>query len=152
MFARGREAAVLDHLKRHPDQGPGEYLRLGDGGRTENELGVAAVKAADPVQAADDLDHVAAQDTLVGMGLVNHHQLEVFKKFLPLLVERQQAQMNHIRVGNHDGRRRLPDLLAFAGRGIPVINGRKALGELGEHRGPFFHGLALVLFQGFNGK
>ena len=86
MLSRGREPAVLDHLKRHPDQGTGEYLRLGDSGGTEYELGGAAVKAADSMQTADDLNQVTAQDTLVGMGLVNHHLLEILKKFLPLLV------------------------------------------------------------------
>ncbi len=117
MFGRRREAAFLDHGEGVSHQRPGKFIRPGNGGRTKNKIWVAPVKPADAPQTADDLDHVAAEDALVGMGLIDHHQPQVLEKFLPAFVKGKQSQVQHVRVGDDDRRRLLADLFTVAGLG-----------------------------------
>jgi len=67
-------------------------------------------------------------------------------------VEREQAEVDHVRVGNEDRGDGLPNLLAAVAGGVSVVNLRLQ-GELGlERLDELLKSLSLILLQGLQGK
>ena len=81
---------------------------------------MASVKIAQAHQPAEHVRQVAAEHTPVGMDLVNDDIAQVLKQFDPLGMMRQDAGVQHVRVGNHD-MAGLPHGLAGSGGRVPVI-------------------------------
>ncbi len=76
-----------------PDQFCGQLLRVGDGGRGEDEDGLGAVPVADAPQPADHVGQMAAEHPAVLVNLVYDHVLEVLEELHPLRVVGQDAGM-----------------------------------------------------------
>jgi hypothetical protein len=69
------------------------------------------------------------------MGLVDHHELEIREHVAPAVVVRQDAEVEHVRVGQ-DQVRPLADLPALLARGVAVVDGRANLRDLQLGKGP----------------
>ena len=115
-----RRAAVVDRDERQPDEAFGERLGVGDGGRGEHELRVAAVVRAEAPQAADHLGHVPAEHAAVDVGLVEHDVAQMVQELGPALVAGQDADVEHVGVGEQDGRA-APDARPLGARRVAVV-------------------------------
>ena len=60
------------------------------------------VKRADAPQPADDVGQVRPKDAAVGVDFVDDDVAQVLKELDPLGVVRQDAGVEHVRVGEHD--------------------------------------------------
>ena len=141
-------AILIDDLEGGAGQPFGMLPRVGDGRRAEHELGVGAVESADAPEPADDVGDVGAEDAAVDVGLVEDDVAKAAEKGPPHVSVGQDAQVQHVRVREHDvgGPADLAPLLLG---GIAVVGGvprgdGKALAKLAQ--------LAkLVLGQGLGG-
>ena len=103
--AFGTRGLVLVHRgERRADEAFREALRVGDGRRGEDEARVRTVLPAEPPQPADDLGDVAAEDAAVHVRLVEHHVPQLMQELRPAFVARQDADVEHVRVAEEDGR------------------------------------------------
>ena len=125
LATKGR-AILLHHLDGKTDEPLGKAPRIGDGGRAQDELRRAAIPEAQSTEPAHDVRHVRAEDPPVDVSLVQHHVAQVSEQLGPALVVGQNAQVEHIRVGQHH-LRPLLDLPPSVGRGITVE-------DIGTHR------------------
>ena len=108
-----RRAVVGDRLERQADESLGEALRVGDGRRGEHELRRRAVDRAQPAQAPHDLRRVRAEDAAIDVRLVENDVAQMMEELGPAFVARQDADVQHVGVAEHDGRV-LADLRALA--------------------------------------
>ena len=97
-------------------------MRIADGGRSQYELRIRAVERRDPAEPAQDVGDVAAEDTAVGVGLVDDHVFEVEQEIVPSLVAGQHGQMDHVWVGEQQARF-LPGGVSGGCRSVPVVGG-----------------------------
>ncbi len=118
----GGGAVVIDQFHRPADEGFRQFFWILNGGRTEDEFGVAAVKFTKAQQPAQYIRQVAAEDTPVGMDFVNDDILQVFKQLHPFGVLGQDTGVEHIRVGYHH--------MAGLTHGTP--GGRRGIAVVGE--------------------
>ena len=81
---------------------------------------MGAVERADPLQAPDDVGHLAAEETAVGVQLVDDDVLDAREQAPPARVVRQHAGVEHVRVRHHDVAALL-DRGAAAGRRVAVV-------------------------------
>ena len=102
---RARRLILVDDGEGNADEALGEGLRLGDRRRREHEPGVGAVLRAEPPQAAHHLSHVAAEDATVDVRLVEHDEAELVEELRPSFVRGEDAQVQHVGVGEEDRRR-----------------------------------------------
>lgn len=107
------------------DQGLRVRLRVADGGRAQNELRSGAIERADALEPAQHVGNVAAEDTAIGVDLVDHHIAQVLEELRPLGVMRQDRLMQHVRVAHHD--------IAMQADRLPRIAGRVAIEGEGFH-------------------
>ncbi len=152
MPARAGRPALGDRLERKAEQLLGKGLGIGDRGGTGYDLGAGSVEFAHPFQPAEDLGEVGAENPPIGMEFIDHHKAEIAEEHLPLGVEGKKAQMDHVRVGNDDRGKGLPDFFPPVAGGVPVIDlglERKAGLERGDE---LAEGFELVLLQGLQGK
>jgi len=123
--------------------------RVGHGGRAADEDRVSAVEAAHPLQAPEHVGQVAAEHPAVDVQLVHHHVREVGEELLPLGVVRQDARVEHVRVGDHH--------VALPADGLPGVVRRVAVVGEGldvglELADEAVHLVHLVVGQGLGGK
>jgi len=97
-----RRAVLRDCAERQTDKLLGERLRVGDRRRGEDELRVRAVRVAEAAQAAHDLGDVRAEDAAVHVRLVEHDVPQAVDELGPALVVGQDADVQHVGVGEHD--------------------------------------------------
>ena len=81
---------------------------------------MAAVEFAQAHQPAQDVREVAAEDAPVGVDFIDHNIPEVLKQLYPLGMVRQDAGMQHVRIGYHD-MPRLADGFPRSCRCVPVV-------------------------------
>ena len=103
---------LLDHLLGHLD-------RVGDRGRAEDELRRGAVEAGDPLQAAEDVGQVAAEDAAVVVELVDDDVFQVLEELDPLGVVGQDPGVEHVGIGQDD--------VAAGADGLAGVLGRVAV-------------------------
>ena len=116
---------------------------------TADEDGVLSVEAADPFQPPEHVGHMAAEDSAVDVKFVHHHVLQVGKELLPLGVVRQDAGVQHVRVGDHHVAL-LADRLPGVVRRVAVIGeGLDVRLQFADETMHFRH---LVVGQGLCGK
>ena len=118
------------------DQPLGEFDRIGDRRRGEQEAGCRTVCCADPPEPPDHVRDVRAEDAAVGVGLVDHHPVEPFEEVPPRLVVGQDPDVEHVGVGHHQVR--FPaDRGPAVPWGIPVVDRVAEAGgiQLGESPG-----------------
>ena len=83
MPGRGRVAAVGDGDKVAVEEDAVQLLGVADGGRAGDVLRTAAAGGADAVEAAHDVEDVAAEDAAVGVELVDDDEAQILEKFNP---------------------------------------------------------------------
>ncbi|QDL75601.1 hypothetical protein DNK48_24880 [Streptomyces malaysiensis subsp. malaysiensis] len=129
-LAAGR--AVLGDLHDgHAGQPTRGGRRIGGGGRGEQEHRRGAVAGADAAQPAQHLGHMGAEDTPVGVALVDHHITQRAQEGGPSGVAGQDAPVEHVGVGEHVVRV-LPDPLALLDGRVAVVDRRP---DAGAQRG-----------------
>ena len=94
----------IDEFERLLGERFGEFPRVRDGGGAADELRIRAVEFADAAQAAEHVGEVAAVDAAVVVQLVDDEVAEVLERLRPVRVVRQDAAVQHVRVGEHDVR------------------------------------------------
>ena len=82
-LAHGR-AVVVDEGHVPAGEGFRQLLRVGDGGRAEDVLRMAAVELAQPHQPAQHVGQVGAEHAAVGVDFVDDDVFQVFKQLDPL--------------------------------------------------------------------
>ena len=95
-----RGAVVVDGGEGQADQPFGERLRVGDGRRGQHELRSGAVGRAQPAQPAHDLGDVRAEHAAVHVRLVEHDVAQVVEELGPVVVRRQDADVQHVGVAS----------------------------------------------------
>ena len=115
-------AVMVDQRDRRLDQPLGQLLRVCQRRRGAKEVRVAAVEAADALQAAQHVGHVAAEDAAVGVQLVQHHVAQAAQQFGPLRMVGQDAGVQHVGI-RQDGTCLASDAAALALRGVAVVGG-----------------------------
>ena len=116
-----RSAVRIDQAEGLADQPLGELHRVGDRGRGEDEPGAGPVQARDPPQAAQDVGDVGAEHAPVGVGLVHDHPAQAGEEVAPALVVGQDADVEHVGVGE-DQVRATPDLRPVLARRVAVVD------------------------------
>jgi hypothetical protein len=93
---------------------------------------------------------MGAEHPPIGMHLIDHQILEVAQKVPPGIAEGADTRVDHIRVGDQDRRRVVPELFAQALGGVAVIDRGHLVHAAGK--GQLIKGRELILAQGFQGK
>ena len=88
----------------------------------EHEPRVGAVLPAEAPQAAHDLGDVAAEHAAVDVRLVQYHVAQLVQELGPALVAGQDADVQHVGVGEQD-RRRAPQQRPLVLRRVAVVDG-----------------------------
>ena len=126
LVARG--AVVFHSRERQADQPLGESLGLGDRRRGEHEPRRGAVGGAEPPQAPHDLGDVRAEHAAIDVRFVDDDVAQVMEELGPALVRRQDADVQHVRVGEEEVGR-AADRGALIGRRVAVIDGGRHAGR-----------------------
>ena len=79
----------------------GQFARVGDSGRTANELRRRAIERANALQAPDQVGEMAPVNPPIVVQLIDHKVAQVLKNFGPAGVMRKDAAVQHVRVGQH---------------------------------------------------
>ena len=116
-----RRAVVVDQLEGRADQPLGQLDRVGDRRRGEQEARLGAVGARDPAQPPQHVGDVGAEDAAVGVGLVDDDPVEVGEEVAPALVVGQDADVQHVRVGE-DEVAAAADRRPLLARGVAVVD------------------------------
>jgi signal peptidase II len=94
--------------------------RVADGGRRRDEQRLAAVEARDALQPPHDVGEVRAEHAAVHVELVHHHEAQVGEEARPVGVVRQDAGVQHVRVGD-EHTRALPRRPPRVAGGVSVV-------------------------------
>src|SRR5204863_7537896 len=70
-------AALAYELERLPRQPLGQFLRVGDGGGSANELRLAAVELADAGETAEKIRQMAAEHSPIHVQLIDDNKFDV---------------------------------------------------------------------------
>ena len=130
------------------DEQSGVFARIADGGRGEDKGRIGAVEGADALEPPQHPGHVAAEHAAVGVHLVDDHMAKAREKMTPFGMVGEQAEVEHIRVGDEHRRRQLADLPAPVIGGVAVVDGRRSgmtPYRLRQQAPQLLHGLQLVL-------
>ena len=119
---------VLDDRRLLARERARELAGVRDGGRGEQELRLGSVDPREPPQPAQDIRDVRAEDAAVDVRLVDHDEAEVVEKVAPQVVPRQDADVEHVRVREHEVRP-AADLAPPLGRGVSVVDRRADGGD-----------------------
>ncbi len=131
------------------DQLRSKFAGICNGGRAADELRRGTIKSRDAREAAQHVGQVAAENAAISVQFVEHDVAKIFEQAHPFGVVRQDAGVQHVRIGeNHVG--------AFAD-GFARVAGRVAvIGEYAEGivkaRGEIVKFRELILRQGLGGK
>ena len=118
-----RRGIVLDDGEVDPDERTAELRRVRDRRRGEQELRIGPVDARHPAQPAQHVADVRAEDAAVDVRLVDDHVGEVREHVAPAVVVGEDADVEHVRVREHEVRP-LADLPAALRLGVAVVDRR----------------------------
>ena len=116
-----RSAVVADDGEVEPGQRGGELARVADRRRGEQELRLGAVDARQPAQPPQHVADVRPEDAAVHVRLVHDDVAEVREDVAPAIVVRQDADVEHVRVGQ-DQVRPFADLPAALALRVAVVD------------------------------
>ncbi len=119
--AGARSAVGIDQAEGLADQPLGELHRIGDRRRGEDEPGAGPVHAGDPPQPAQDVGDVRPEHAPVGVRLVDDDPAQAGEEVSPVAVVGQDADVEHVGVGE-DQVRAAPDLRPVVARRIAVVD------------------------------
>ena len=117
-----------DDCRLQPRQRRCQLARVRDRRAGEQELRVGAVDRRQPPQASQHVRHMGAEHAAVHVGLVDDDVLEVREHVSPAVVMRQDAEVEHVRVGE-DGVGPCPHLTPLLGRRVAVVDRRPHAGH-----------------------
>ena len=140
---------MVHQLEGRFSQRLGQFLGIRDGRRTADELRLRSIKFANPPESSHYIREMTAIHAAVVMELVDHYVAKILEALRPLGVVRQNAAMQHVRIGQyHVG--------AFANgparvlRSVAIVSESADVGAHGVHRGLEF--VQLIFGQSFGGK
>ena len=120
---RARRGVVADHGDVDAEQRAREPFGVRDRRGGEQELGLGAVDPRDPPEPAEDVADVRAEHTAIDVCFVDHHVGEVREHVAPAVVMGEDADVQHVGVGQHEVRP-LADLPAALDLGVAVVDRR----------------------------
>ena len=132
---RGARGAVgVDQVERRADEPLGQLQRVGDRRRGEDEAGLGAVQGAHAPQPPQDVGDVGAEDASVDVRLVDDDVAQPRQHLSPVAVVGQDADVEHVGVGQ-DQVRAAADRRALLARRVAVVDrvpqaARSDLGQL----------------------
>ena len=150
-----RRAGLVHH---HGRLAPGQQIEAGE--RRGQLAGIAhrsraehigrrgAVMGGQPVEAAEHARHVRAEHAAVGVGLVHHDVGQPGQEGGPLLMVRQQGQVQHLGIADEHRGRVAADLAPEMVAGVAVVKGGRGPGLLGPACDQALQPGQLVLGQG----
>ena len=100
----GRRAVALHQFKRRFGERLGQLARVGDCRRAADELRRRTIERADSFQPSQHIGQMAAVHATVVMQLVDHDVAQALETFRPFRVVRQNARVQHVRIGQHHAR------------------------------------------------
>ena len=118
---RARRRVVLHDRRVLARKRMRELTRIRDRRGGEQELRLGSVDPREPTQPAQDVRDVRAEDTAIDVRLVDDDELEVVQEVAPEVVPRQDSDVEHVRVRQHEIRP-APDLTAAFGRRVSVVD------------------------------
>ena len=124
-----RRGVVAEHGHVDAQQRARQLAGVRDRRRGEEELRVGSVDPRDPAEAAEDVADVRAEDAAVDVRLVDDDVGQVREHVSPAVVVRQDADVEHVGVGE-DEVRPLADLPAALGLGVAVVDRRAEARDL----------------------
>ena len=149
IFLAAGRAVAIHQLKWRFHQRLGQLLGIRNGRRTADELRLRAIELADPLQPAHHVRQMAAVNAAIIMQFVDHHVAQVLETFRPLGVMRQNAAVQHVRIGQHHVGA-LANGAARILRRVAVVGERADIRPHGVHRRLKF--VKLILGQRLGGK
>ena len=141
-----RGAVVVDEAHRRAEHRRRELGRVPDGGAGEAERGIAAVVRAHAPEPTEHVGEVTAEDAARRVQLVDHDVPQPHQERGPPLMEREDALMDHLRVGQHH-RGVLAGPGAVVGWGVTVVGDGAQSGDE-----PAAQRSQLVLGEGLGGE
>ena len=123
-----RRRVVLDDGRLLAGQRARELAGVRDRRRGEQELRLGAVDPREPAQPPQDVRDVRAEDAAVDVRLVDDDEAEVVEEVAPQVVARQDADVEHVGVREHEVRP-AADLPAPLGRRVAVVDRRADAGD-----------------------
>src|SRR6185295_10496331 len=117
-----RRARLADPAEGPAGERLGELPRVRGGRRGGDQLRLGAERPAEPEQAREDVMEVAAEDAPVGVELVEHDPTEIREERTPGGPVAEEAEVQHVRIGDHDARKAAPDRRALGRRGVAVVD------------------------------
>src|SRR6266481_4463104 len=118
-FLRGGRAVRIEDFDLRFEKACSEVAGIGDGRGAADELGIAAVETCNPAKAAENVTQMAAEDAAVSVQFVENDVAEIFKKARPASVMREDAGVQHVRIGQ--------DNVALFANGSAGVGGRIAV-------------------------
>ena len=115
-----RTAVDVDHLRLDTSQRSEVLCRIGNGRAGSDELRFSAVQSTNSPQPPQYTGDLRAKDAAIGVRLVDDHEAQITKEATPDRVVGQDAQMQHVRVGEDD-LAALPQPAAAAVRGVAIV-------------------------------
>ena len=101
LLGPGGRGVVVHRRDGEAGEARGQLPGVADGGRGEDEGGVGPVVGGQAAQAAQHQGDVAAEDAPVGVQFVHHHQAQVPQEAGPAGVAGEDADVEHVGVGEH---------------------------------------------------
>ncbi len=126
-----RRCVVADRRGLDAEQCVGELAGVGDRRGGEQELRLRPVHARHPSQAAQHVGDMRAEHAAVHVRLVDDDIAEIVEDVRPQIVARQDADVEHVGVREHEVRP-FPDLPTAFGWRVAVVD-RGAHARHGEH-------------------
>ena len=126
----------------------GQLAGIAHRGRAEHIGRRGAVMGGQPVEAAEHARHVRAEHAAVGVGLVHHDVGEPGQEGGPLLMVRQQGQVQHLGIADEHRGRVAADLAPEMVAGVAVVEGGRGPGLFGPAGDQALQPGQLVLGQG----
>jgi hypothetical protein len=115
-------AAPIHHGEPASREGLAQPSRVGDAGGGRDETRPASVVLRHAQQPLQDVMQVRSEDPPVNVQLVHHHERQVLEQKTPVVVVRQDPEMQHVGIGDQDVGRIGLDLPASRVGGVPVVD------------------------------
>src|SRR5713226_1007478 len=148
-FLRGGRAVRIEDFDLGFEKACSKVAGVGDGCGAADELRIAAVKTGDAAKPAEDITQMAAEDAAIGVQFIEDNVAQVFEQPGPAGVVREDAGVQHVRIGQDD--------VAFFANGFTGVGGGVAV--IGENAEAIVEVLVevmefgeLVLREGFGGE
>ena len=145
----GGRAVIFHHHRLDAGQAAQVLAGVGDGRRAGDDLRRRAVAGAHSPQPPQHAAHVRAEDAAVDVGLVDHDEAQVGEKVGPQGVVGQDAQVQHVGVGEQDARLAAQRVRARLG-GVAVVGAKACAFQLAL--GQLLQAAELILGQRLGGK